>query len=442
MNNVSKSNDLNEILTQALDELKHELGNSFDINKVNLAELSRRTGISRARLRRLKENGYKQQPHGLTGRKATVSVLSGYTSVLDDLLRKNVSNSAVCFERLKESGYKGSLSTVKRYIASHRDLLPPKRFLVDPQGNRGRRYRTDPGETFQMDWGFVHVDTDEGSSYRAAVFAMICHHCGKRYIEFFPNATQENLFIGMIHAFIYMGIPKKVLTDNMKSVVIRRDVEGKPIWQHDYEVFMDTVGFSTGLCKPRHPFTKGKVERLIRFVKDNFLAARTFGNVTDLNIEALRWCGYQNSLYQRAMDCVPDEKHDRECSRKTKYLEKTHQIALYLCPERRLSFDGFINYEGRRFGVPYWYTEHTCRVQRSEYVITIYSSDLSKVLTTYDVTWSRYDRCCRDQYVREQPEEYPTMPVKTRIYQLKQEKPKDGFEKFNFEEGLWDDDDE
>ena len=34
------------------------------------------------------------------------------------------------------------------------------------------------------------------------------------------------------------------------------------------------------------------------------------------------------------------------------------------------------------------------------------------------------------------------MPVKTKIYQLKQEKPKDGFEKFNFEEGLWDDDDE
>ena len=169
-----------------------------------------------------------------------------------------------------------------------------------------------------MDWGFVHVDTDEGSTYRAAVFAMICHHCGKRYIEFFPNATQENLFIGMIHAFIYMGIPKKVLTDNMKSVVIRRDAEGKPIWQHDYEVFMDTVGFSTVLCKPRHPFTKGKVERLIRFVKDNFLAARTFGNVTDLNIEALGWCGYQNSLYQRTMDCVPDEKHDRECSCKTK----------------------------------------------------------------------------------------------------------------------------
>ena len=76
-----------------------------------------------------------------------------------------------------------------------------------------------------MDWGFVNVETEDGSTYKAACFAMICHYCGKRYIEFFPNARQENLFIGMIHAFLYMGIPQYVLTDNMRSVVNGRDSE-------------------------------------------------------------------------------------------------------------------------------------------------------------------------------------------------------------------------
>ena len=76
-----------------------------------------------------------------------------------------------------------------------------------------------------MDWGFVKVNTPDGGSYQCACFAMICHHCGERYIEFFPNARQETLFIGMIHAFIYMGIPENVLTDNMKRVVIGRYVE-------------------------------------------------------------------------------------------------------------------------------------------------------------------------------------------------------------------------
>ena len=70
-----------------------------------------------------------------------------------------------------------------------------------------------------MDWGFVNVDTDNNTSYKVACFAMICHHCGERYIEFFPNAKQENLFIGMIHAFKRMGVPDHVLTDNMKTVM-------------------------------------------------------------------------------------------------------------------------------------------------------------------------------------------------------------------------------
>ena len=150
---------------------------------------------------------------------------------------------------------------MKRYIASHKHLIPAKRQQIAPQGNRGRRYTTGPGETYQMDWGFTDVLDYNEQVYREACFAMICHHCGECYIEFFPNAKQENLFIGMIHAFQYMGIPRFVLTDNMKSVILHRDLEGRPVWQKDYETFMKTIGFETKRCKPRHPFTKGEVER-------------------------------------------------------------------------------------------------------------------------------------------------------------------------------------
>ena len=56
-----------------------------------------------------------------------------------------------------------------------------------------------------MDWGFTTVDVKEtGEAFTSACFAMICHHCGQRYVEFFPNAKQENLFIGMLRAFTYI----------------------------------------------------------------------------------------------------------------------------------------------------------------------------------------------------------------------------------------------
>ena len=289
-----------------------------------------------------------------------------------------------------------------------------------------------------MDWGFVEACRMDGSSYRCACFAMICHHCGERYVEFFPNAKQENLFIGMIHAFYLMGIPKYVLTDNMKSVVISRDQEGHPVWQHDYEAFMNTTGFKTKLCKPRHPFTKGSVERLVRFVKDNFIPGRVFGNITELNYQALAWCRSQNGCYHRAIDCVPDEKHRRECLKTAGCLKAAQELMFYLCPQRMISFDGFVNYEGRRFGVPYWYTKKVCRVQRKEYELIIYDDDLSRILTTHDVTWGKKDSFCRDQYAAAQPEEFPTVPVRSRIMQVEDKTPDRGFSKFNFGEGLWD----
>lgn len=46
-------NDLKRTITQALDEMKKEQGDTFDLKDINLAELERRTGISRAKLRRL-----------------------------------------------------------------------------------------------------------------------------------------------------------------------------------------------------------------------------------------------------------------------------------------------------------------------------------------------------------------------------------------------------
>lgn len=309
-----KSNGLEDIISQAIEEMKSEQGHKFSLDKINLAELGRRTGVSRSKLQRLKANGFVFKSHALEGRKARQTILTGYTAMLDALLRKGITNSSVCLERLQAVGYPGGLTTVQDYIASHKHLVPAKRQLVAPQGNRGRRFTTEPGEAYQMDWGFTKVLDYDGTEYTAACFAMVCHHCGPRYVEFFPNAKQENLFIGMIHAFGYMGIPKCVLTDNMKSVILHRDFKGHPVWQKDYEAFMKTVGFQTKLCKPRHPFSKGKVERLVRFVKENFLVGRIFWNITDLNRAALNWCNQQNSTYHKATAGVPQELHYSRCS--------------------------------------------------------------------------------------------------------------------------------
>ena len=122
-----RHDDLQEIIDAALREMAAEEGDGFDPQACNLAEFCRRTGLTRSRARTVRAHGFRALPHGNSGRRAAPGVLAGHTGLVDDLLRKGVTNSQVIFERLLGQGYAGGLTTVKTYIAAHRDLVPAKR---------------------------------------------------------------------------------------------------------------------------------------------------------------------------------------------------------------------------------------------------------------------------------------------------------------------------
>ncbi len=412
---LNERNDLQDIIDKALSDMAEDAGHPIDLADVNLAELRRRTGLTRSRLRTIQKNGFKVRPHANTGRKAGVTKMTGHERVADELLAKGVTNSSVVYERLVADGYKGGLTTVKNYVRAHMSLVPAKRKTTAPQGGRGQRFHTKPGQAYQMDWGFVNLEDKAGVRCKIACLAMICHHCGTCYVEFFPNARQENLFIGMVHALMAMGVPEHVPTDNMRSVALHRDSEGRPVWQTDHAAFMACVGFRTKLCKPRHPFTKGKVERLVRYVKDNFLAGRDFHDITQFNEEALAWCARQGGSCHRALDCVPADERGSKCLPAAGALAVGDEVAMYLCPRRRVTFDGFVSYEGRRLGVPYWYDGSVCRVSREGECLHVYSEDLARELCVHPVTWGRKDSFCEDQHVDAQPCEVPSQPVRATV---------------------------
>ena len=74
-----------------------EEGEGFDPQACNLAEFCRRTGLTRSRARTVRAHGFRALPHGNSGRRAAPGVLAGHTGLVDDLLRKGVTNSQVIF---------------------------------------------------------------------------------------------------------------------------------------------------------------------------------------------------------------------------------------------------------------------------------------------------------------------------------------------------------
>ncbi len=418
--------DLENILSQVLEDIKAKG------NKIVLSQISKETGVTRAVLRRWQANGYHIIPYKKRGRTIGASKLASFAPVIDDFLKKGVTNVEVIIESLKTKNYSGGKTIIYDYIRAHQNLIPaPRRIVVAPQENRGRRYYTGPGDCFQMDWGFINVEDEQGNKWQSACFAMVCHHCGFQYIEFFSNAKQENLFIGMIHAFMVMGIPKRVLTDNMKSVVNKRDSIGTPIYNLAYDEFQKTIGFKTDLCKVAHPFTKGKVERLVQYVKQNFIIGKKFYNVTDLNRQAFEWSMKNNTTEKRISDFIAIDEHmNREFFNS---LPDKKTLLAYLAPIRSISFDGFVNYEGRRYGVPYSYVKKTARVMRKNESLYILDDETGNILTRHVVDWSKHEKICKNQW-NEQPEEYPTSTV-TATLEMLHPKIVDRFARFSIHKG-------
>ena len=99
------SNGFANSIAQAIEEMKVEQGDSFSLEHVNLAELERRTGVSRGKLRRLKRNGFQDLPRKTKGSKHKVTKLSGYTGLIDSLLKQGIKNSSVILDRLQQAGY-------------------------------------------------------------------------------------------------------------------------------------------------------------------------------------------------------------------------------------------------------------------------------------------------------------------------------------------------
>ncbi len=93
-----------------------------------------------------------------------------------------------------------------------------------------------------------------------------------RYIECVTDMSTKTLIRCHQNAFWYFGgYPEEILYDNMKQVVSKRLLKQEDsTLNRQFEDFAGFYSFKPILCRPYRGQTKGKVERTVQFVRDNF----------------------------------------------------------------------------------------------------------------------------------------------------------------------------
>lgn len=186
------------------------------------------------------------------------------------------------FRHLKrETSFNGSVGAVKRFLKHVRKS--------DPEG-----YVTlvfEPGEAAQVDFGSGPelVSPRTGKPVRTHVFVMTLCDSRHMYAEVVWDQKVETWQRCHRNAFEFFGgVPNQVILDNLKAAILRA-CHREPEVQKSYETFAQSWGFQIKPCKPRTPRHKGRVERGVGYVKNGFLALRTFRNLQDANQQLVEW---------------------------------------------------------------------------------------------------------------------------------------------------------
>ncbi len=181
---------------------------------------------------------------------------------------------------VQERGYGGGSSHFRHLVAPLRPRRVAEAYL---------RLRTLPAEQAQVDWAHMgHVMVGRAKRPLMA-FVMVLSYSRRIFLHFSLNAQMDNFLRGHVLAFdAWGGVPRVILSDNLKSAVLER--LGDAIrFNPDYLAFAAHYKFEPRPVAVARGNEKGRVERSIRYIRDNFFAARVFTDVADLNAQAKAW---------------------------------------------------------------------------------------------------------------------------------------------------------
>ena len=183
------------------------------------------------------------------------------------------------FQMIQDRGYSGSVIQLRRAV---KGLRPARKeaFLC---------LHTFPGEQGQVDWAHFGEVTVGRARRRLSCFVITLSYSRGLYFEFFFDQMMESFLRGHDRAFHdWKGVPRVLLYDNLRSVVLER--RGDVIHFHPRLLELCAhYHFAARPCQVRAGNQKGRVERVIRYLRDSFFAARPFASLEDLNRQALEW---------------------------------------------------------------------------------------------------------------------------------------------------------
>jgi len=211
------------------------------------------------------------------------------------------------YEELRAKGFTQGIAILRRYVAKVRAPRPRKAYL---------HVEVDPGQQAQVDWGsfgYLRVGTTQRP---LSVFSMVLSWSRAIFIDFSLDQRMDT-FLRMHRRALefFGGVPRSVLYDNLKSVVLHH-VGNTVQFNPRFLAFAGHYLFEPVAAPVRYPEAKGRVEASIKYIRNSFFYGRSFASLDDIRAQAAAW--RDHTANQRLHAVTRERPADRLLVEKTR----------------------------------------------------------------------------------------------------------------------------
>jgi transposase len=166
----------------------------------------------------------------------------------------------------------------------------------------------------QVDFGFYNMATTLGKTKKVQFFTFVLSRSRYKYILFSDTPfTTASVINAHERAFQSIkGCPVEIVYDQDRLFMISENL-GDIIMTAGFRSYVNQSSFITHFCRKADPESKGKVENVVKYVKQNFLYNRSFKDLETLNDEVHDWLiRTGNALNHGTTRKIPAEEYDIE----------------------------------------------------------------------------------------------------------------------------------
>lgn len=283
---------------------------------LSLAAIGKQLGIDPRTVRRYARMSEEEYGNFLESKDSRTKLLTPYEAFVRDKLQAHPAVSAAQMHDWLKEHYPSfphtSPKTVYNFV-----MYVRQKFDI-PLEEAERHYfvveELPYGKQAQADFGQCILRSTEEKRKRIHFFVMMLSRSRMKFVQFSdtPFTTRTAIDAHEAAFKFFRGVPQQVVYDQDRLFLVEERM-GELLLTREFKDYVFEQEFQLHFCRRADPQSKGKVENVVKYIKQNFLYARAYYDLETLQAQALGWLGRTgNGMPHATTKKIPEQEWFQE----------------------------------------------------------------------------------------------------------------------------------